>query len=365
MGRFVAVLAPLALLVALALGASSRAGAEAEQARLRLVTVRRFDSPLHLASARGVRGRLFVVEQAGRIRTIVNGKVVARPFLDIRSRVLSGGEQGLLSVAFHPAYAKSRRFYVDYTDLNGHTRVVEYRANRAGTRALPGTRRQLLFVRQPYPNHNGGQLAFGPDGGLYVGMGDGGSGGDPENRAQNPASLLGKLIRIDPLRPARRKIAALGLRNPWRFSFDRQTGDLWLGDVGQGTSEEIDYAPRARLGELLNFGWDVYEGLTPFENKALSQGRLVQPVHVYGRTGGYSVTGGFVYRGSAIPGLRGRYLFGDYGSGKIWSLALSGGQAEVRREAITVPELASFGEDLRGELYAVSLAGRVYRILGS
>ena len=364
MARLAAALGSIGAAVVAVASVSSPAEADPEQARLRLVTVGRFSSPVHLASAPGARGRLWVVEQAGRIRMVVNGRVARQPFLDIRSRVQSGGEQGLLSVAFHPSYARNRRFYVNYTDTAGDTRVVEYRANRAGTRALRRTR-QLLFVDQPYVNHNGGQLAFGPDGGLYVGMGDGGSAGDPENRAQNMRTVLGKLVRIDVDRPgAPRRIVALGLRNPWRFSFDRRTGDLWLADVGQGDAEEIDFLPRSELGELVNFGWDVYEGRSIFERKELSVGRLVQPVHVYGRSQGYSVTGGFVYRGSAIPSLRGHYLFGDYGSGAVWSLRLVNGEARVRRERITVSSLASFGEDLRGELYAVSLGGRVYRIVG-
>ena len=366
MGRLLGALGAVGVLASVAAGLAGRADSEPGQAGLRLALIGRFDAPTHLASARGPRGRLFVVEQDGRIRRVVNGRPARQAFLDIRRHVTSGGEQGLLSVAFHPNYARNRRFYVNYTDTAGDTRVVEYRANRAGRRALLRTRRQLLFVNQPYPNHNGGQLAFGPDGGLYVGMGDGGSAGDPENRAQNPRSLLGKLIRIDVnRRGAPRRIVALGLRNPWRFSFDRTTGDLWIADVGQNAWEEIDYVPRASLGELLNFGWDVYEGRDVFEEKSLSRGRLVQPVHVYGRGQGYSVTGGFVYRGSAIPQLRGRYLFGDYGSGTIWSLRVEGGEArDLRREPIRVVGLSSFGEDVRGELYAVSLAGRVFRILG-
>jgi glucose/arabinose dehydrogenase len=243
--------------------------------------------------------------------------------------------------------------------------VVEYRADRTGTRALTGTRRQLFAVDQPYANHNGGQVAFGPDGLLYVGMGDGGSGGDPENRAQNLSSLLGKLLKIDAVRRGSRPvIAAYGLRNPWRFSFDRATGDLWIGDVGQGTWEEIDHTPRLSPG-LENYGWDVYEGNAVFDDKPLdSRGTYVKPVFVYGRDQGYSVTGGFVYRGSAVPGLRGKYIFGDYGSGRIWTLTPAGGGFTPQAQAINVPQLSSFGEDARGELYATSLTGRVFRIVG-
>jgi glucose/arabinose dehydrogenase len=319
------------------------------------------DDPVHVAAPRNERGRLYVVEQPGRIRVIVNGRLRAQPFLDIRSLVLSGGEQGLLSVAFHPRYAQNRRFYVDYTDRNGDTRVVEYRSNK--TRALPATRRQLLLVDQPYPNHNGGQLAFGPDGRLYVGMGDGGAAGDPEDRAQDMGSRLGKLLRIDVDGPLRVGIAALGLRNPWRFSFDRANGDLYIGDVGQGSWEEIDYLPRARLGTLINYGWDVYEGRAGYEDKELSTGTLVQPIAVYGRSQGYSVSGGFVYRGSSVPAFRGRYFYGDYGSGAIWSLRVVNGKATgLRKEGVRVEGLSSFGEDAAGELYAVSLGGNVYRL---
>jgi glucose/arabinose dehydrogenase len=320
------------------------------------------DSPLHVAAPRSERGRIYIVEQVGRIRVLEGGRLRAEPFLDIRNLVQSGGEQGLLSVAFHPSYARNRRFYVQYTDTNEDTRIVEYRSN--GRRALPGTRRQIFFQRDPYGNHNGGQLVFGPDGKLYASVGDGGAGGDPENRAQNRASLFGKLFTIDVnRRGSRPQIVAIGLRNPWRFSFDRANGDLYIGDVGQSSTEEIDYTPRNSPG-LENYGWDLYEGTQRFEDNRSGGGRLVFPIAEYGRSQGYSVTGGFVYRGTAIPALRGRYLYGDYGSGIIWSLRVVGGKAtENRREAIRVDSLSSFGEDAAGELYATSLdEGTVYRI---
>jgi glucose/arabinose dehydrogenase len=322
--------------------------------------------PVHVSAPANKPGWLYVVEQAGRIRIAVNGRYRSAPFLDIRRLVRSGGEQGLLSVAFHPQFAKNRRFFVNYTDVNGHTRVVEYRSNAAGTQALPRTRKQWLFVRQPYANHNGGQVAFGPDGRLYVGMGDGGSGGDPENRAQNLNTLLGKLVRINVAvaRP-NPQIAALGLRNPWRFSFDRANGDLYVADVGQNAWEEIDWVPSARVSELANYGWDAFEGRARFESKDPNpRGRLVAPVHVYGRGDGCSVSGGFVYRGSGVPGARGRYFFGDFCTGTVWSLVVSGGRAvDVRREGTRIGSLSSFGEDARGELYATSLDGRVYRLV--
>src|SRR5439155_22221061 len=220
-------------------------------------------SPVGLAAPRSEVGRLYVVEQAGRI--IVLGGGHRRVFLDIRRLVRSGGEQGLLSVAFDPNYGRNHRFYVDYTDRNGDTRVVQYRSN--GPRSLPGTARGLLFVDQPYTNHNGGQLAFGPDGRLYVGMGDGGSENDPQNRGQNLQTRLAKLLRIDVnAKPARVELAAYGLRNPWRFSFDRATGDLWIGDVGQNRWEEVDYTPRQSPG-IEDYGWSVYEGRTVLQHE--------------------------------------------------------------------------------------------------
>jgi glucose/arabinose dehydrogenase len=353
-----------ALLAALAAAVAPGATGHAERSALSLKLVASgLSSPLYVAAPRSERNRLYVVEQDGLIRVLVNGKLRAAPFLDVRGKVTAGGEQGLLSVAFHPSYARNHRFYVDYTDKSGNTRVIEYRSN--GTRALPGTARQLLFVKQPYPNHNGGQLEFGPDGYLYVGMGDGGSGGDPENRAQNLSAQLGKLLRLNVnARGAKWQIVGYGLRNPWRFSFDRATGDLVIGDVGQGQWEEIDYTPKVSPG-LENYGWDVYEGRAKFEDKAPNPaGHLVFPIHVYSHSDGCSVTGGYVYRGQAVPDARGRYFFGDYCSGTIWSLRIAGGQAaDVRKEPFQVASLSSFGQDARGEVYATSLdRGTVYRL---
>jgi glucose/arabinose dehydrogenase len=313
------------------------------------------DSPVHVSAPRGETRRLYVVEQGGRIRIVQGGRITGT-LLDIRSRVVSGGEQGLLSVAFHPRYSRNRRYYVNYTDTNGDTRVVEYR----GRKRL----RQILFVDQPYSNHNGGQNAFGPDGRLYVGMGDGGSGGDPEDRAQNLGSRLGKLLAINVDRRAPRpQIVGYGLRNPWRFSFDRRTGDLYIGDVGQNAWEEVDFLPRRSPG-LENYGWDVYEGRARHEDKAPNpRGRLVFPVAVYPLGGHCAVAGGFVYRGRAVPSARGRYFYGDNCSGAVWSLRVVGGRARtIRREPFTLDGLSSFGEDGAGELYAVTLGGRVYRL---
>jgi glucose/arabinose dehydrogenase len=321
------------------------------------------DSPVAVTAPRNEPGRLYVVEQEGRVRVVVRGRLRAAPFLDIRNRVLAGGERGLLGLAFHPNYARNRRLYVNYTDVNGHTNVVEYRAN--ASRALAGSARRVFFVRQPYANHNGGGLAFGPDGRLYIGTGDGGAGGDPENRAQDMSSLLGKMIRVDvDRRGARPQIVGLGLRNPWRYSFDRATGDLYIGDVGQGEFEEIDFVPRRVWSAgLVNYGWDVFEGRARYEDKALGPGRLVQPVAQYGRGLGFSVTGGHVYRGRGAPALRGRYFYGDYGSGNVWSLRMANGRATtLRRERFRIPNLTSFGEDSAGELFAVSHNGTLYRL---
>jgi glucose/arabinose dehydrogenase len=351
-------------LVALVGGASADASSHAAAAFAWKLVRSDLSAPVHVASTKSQPKRLYVVEQEGVIRVIVSGKLRAEPFLDIRSRVTSGGEQGLLSVAFHPSFAKNRRFYVDYTDPNGDTRVVEFKANKAGTAGIPSTARQLVFVDQPYANHNGGQLAFGPDGLLYIGMGDGGSGGDPQNRAQNLAEKLGKLLRINATkRGAKPQIAGYGLRNPWRFSFDRTTGDLYIGDVGQGDWEEIDYVARADTG-LKNYGWNVFEGNARYSDNPLSSaGTLVAPVHVYSHASNCSVTGGFVYRGKAVPAARGRYFFGDYCSGRIWSLKIANGRAtDVQQGAQRLTDLSSFGEDAHGELYAVTLNGSLYRL---
>src|SRR5919204_625967 len=239
-----------------------------------------FSAITAIASTPAEPRRLYVVEQVGRIRYLVNGRL-SGTFLDIRSRVASGGERGLLSVAFSPAYATNHRFYVNYTDLNGNTRVVEYRSRKG--KAIRSSARQILFVRQPYPNHNGGQLQFGPDKLLYVGMGDGGSSGDPGNRAQNLSIRLGKLMRTDPYvrRPAWR-IVGYGLRNPWRFSFDPANGDLYIADVGQGAWEEVNYRPRSQLNALTNYGWNLYEGRARYRaGSPNSTGQLAFPVAAY------------------------------------------------------------------------------------
>ena len=362
------LIAGVALLVGCSSGGSqpSAPASEPEEAAsddpLKLVEVASgLDDPVHLSAAPGEPSSLYVVEQPGRIRVIESGRLLSGSFLDLREAVTSGSEQGLLSVAFHPSYQSNRLFYVNYTDLEGDTRVVEYRAGPGGP---PVPTRELLFVDQPYSNHNGGQIAFGPDGHLYVGMGDGGSGGDPENRAQDLSSLLGKLLRIDVDGAGSDwEIVGYGLRNPWRFSFDRLTGDLYIGDVGQGHLEEIDYTPVASTG-LENYGWDVFEGSELFEDKDPNPaGELIDPIVEYSHDFGCSVTGGFVYRGSAVPQAKGRYFYGDYCTGTIWSFVVENGRAsDERRHSVVVDELSSFGEGLDGELYLVSQEGTVYQL---
>jgi glucose/arabinose dehydrogenase len=326
--------------------------------------------------------RLFITLQDGRIVIDDGTQILAEPFLDIRSLVRSGGEQGLLSVAFHPRYQENGLFYVDYTDVNGNTVVAHYRVSSSDPNvADPTSREPVLAVQQPFANHNGGQLQFGPDGYLYIGMGDGGSGGDPGNRAQNLGVLLGKLLRIEvdadagytvpPSNPflstagAEPEIWARGLRNPWRFSFDRATGDLWIADVGQGDWEEIDFQPATSVGGE-NYGWRRMEGTHCYNPPSgCNDGTLVLPLIEYGHTGGAcSVTGGYVYRGAQYPRLAGTYIYGDYCSGRIW-----GGTRDA--DGALLPSvlldsgffISTFGQDANGEVYVADYGGgKIYRI---
>jgi glucose/arabinose dehydrogenase len=320
------------------------------------------EAPVHASAAPGEPDRLYVVEQIGRIRIVENGRLLPAPFLDLVGEIAYGGEQGLLSVAFHPEYETNHLFYVNFTGPQGDTRVREYRADGP----QPVATRVVLIVPQPYENHNGGQLAFGPDGLLYVGMGDGGSGGDPENRAQELSSRLGKLLRLDVDTPGSEwEMVGLGLRNPWRFSFDRLTGDLWIGDVGQSAIEEIDFVAADQVGELHNFGWDAFEGSEPFEDKPLTpSGAVVEPITEYTHEEGCSVTGGFVYRGTTVRRQAwARYFFGDYCSGKIWSVVREGRRLSRRGHPFEVPDLTSFAEDLDGELYLLSARGTIFQLV--
>ena len=315
-----------------------------------------FDEPVFVTAAKGENSRLYVVEQGGKIQVLDGGKRRSTPLLDISRLVTAGGEQGLLGLAFHPSYPKVKKLYVQYTARNGSTQLVEYRTN--GNRA--SSPRTLFTSADPYGNHNGGMLAFGPNGRLYFTMGDGGAGGDPENRAQNPRSLFGKLLSLNVATKGVR-IEAIGLRNAWRFSFDRANGDLFIGDVGQGETEEVDYLPAKSPG-LENYGWDVYEGNGRFEDKALGPGKLVMPVATYSHREGCSITGGYIYRGSNAS-LRGRYIYGDYCSGTIWSFKLVGGKASgLKRESFEISSVSSFGQDNAGELYGVSHGGTIYRL---
>ena len=353
------------VVVALSGAASTQGSSAAQQLRFRPFASG-LDQPVYVATPRSEPGRLYVVEQPGVILLLQNGRVRTQPFLDIRHLVRSGGEQGLLSVAFHRNYAKNRRFFVYFNDNRGDVRVFEYRSN--GTIGLPNTARSLLRVpHREFSNHDGGQLQFGPDGRLYAGTGDGGGGGDPHNHSQNLGSRLGKLLRLNVDKPgARWQIVGYGLRNPWRFSWDRRTRDLYIADVGQGEWEEINVRTPAQQRGLNNYGWRVWEGRARYtEGQQVNRrGRLVFPIVAYRHNAGHcSVTGGYVYRGSAVPAARGRYFYGDYCSGTLWSLrAVKGKLRGVRKEPFRIPGLSSFGVDPAGELYAVSLGGRIYRL---
>jgi glucose/arabinose dehydrogenase len=335
--------------------------------------------PVHLTTPPDD-SRLFIVEQPGRIRIVENGALLPTPFLDIAAQVVSGGERGLLSVAFHPQYASNGFLYVNYTGAGGETRVERYRVSSDRNRADPASARLVLSVPQPFANHNGGLVKFGPDGMLYIGMGDGGSGGDPLEHGQNPGTLLGALLRIDvdgaepyrvpPDNPfvgspgARPESWAIGLRNPWRFSFDPESGLLYIADVGQNRREEINAQPAAQGG--LNYGWNVMEGSTCFRPPAgCDSDGLVLPLHEYPNPSqGCSVTGGYVYRGS-IPELRGHYFFGDYCRGTVRSFrrTAQGDVADLREWDLgTLGSISSFGVDASGELYVVAHQGRVFRL---
>ena len=316
-------------------------------------------------------GRLFVIEKAGRIRIIQNDQLIETPFLDITDRVRStGNEQGLLGLAFHPQYAQNGRFFVNYTDNNGHDVIARFQVSGDPNIAEPNSEVKLLNVNDPFPNHNGGVLAFGPDGYLYAGLGDGGSQGDPFGNAQNTGVLLGKILRLDvdsgePYaipsdNPFGNEVWAYGLRNPWRFSFDKLTSDLYIGDVGQNTWEEIDFLPAGSPGGT-NFGWNFREGAHDY--KGGGPEGMVDPVTEYSHMeGGCSVTGGYVYRGS-MPEWNGIYLYGDYCTGMIWGLihSESGWQSQLLFDLDVT--ITSFGQDESGELYLLSDSGGVFRLI--
>jgi len=340
-------------------------------------------APLFVSGAPGDAGKVYIVEQGGTIRILQDGDVLAPAFLDVSTLTSKGGEQGLLGLAFHPGYASNGRFYVDYTDVNGDTVIAEYQRNAGDhTRADPNALRILRTIAQPFSNHNGGMLAFGPDGFLYAALGDGGGGGDPEGNGQNLQSKLGKILRlnVDGDSPPPGNLAGadpdvwdFGLRNPFRFSFDRQAGNLYIGDVGQSRFEEVDVEPRGQGGR--NYGWNVTEGFECFRpSSGCNTDGITLPAVAYDHDNGdapedCSVIGGYVYRGAAVPGLVGRYLYGDLCSKRIRSFVWNGSAAVSELELTAelqssglIGALASFGEDLNGELYVADLSGTVFRI---
>lgn len=357
-------------------------GALAGQVGLATEEVARgLDNPVYL-TAPASDPRLFIVEQPGRIRVIENGKLVDKPFLDIRNKVGYGGERGLLSVAFHPQYRANGFLFVNYTDKNGDTRIERYTSSTDRNVADPASAKLILAIDQPHANHNGGLNLFGPDGMLYIGMGDGGSQGDPHGNGQNRNVLLGKLLRINVDRgdpyvvPAgnpyakgggRGEIWALGLRNPWRFAFDRVSGLLYIADVGQDKYEEIDIAPMAAAG--VNYGWNAMEGPSCYKLPLCAKTGLQKPAFSYPHEGGAcSIIGGFVYRGRKIPEIQGEYFYSDYCNSWVRSLSYNadgttGGLHQWLDRGLG--SIVSFGEDAQGELYICSSNGRVYRIIKS
>ena len=341
-------------------------------------------APVLITSAKDGTGRLFIVEQTGKIRILLNGQILTTPFLSIGSLVSKGTEQGLLGLAFHPGYRTNRKLYIYYTDVNGNIVVRQYRSSSTNANVVAtSSARTILRIAHPYANHNGGMLAFGGDGYLYIGTGDGGSAGDPGNRAQSTSSLLGKILRINVngststrnyLVPSTNpyvgrtgldEIWQLGLRNPWRFSFDRGTGNLWIGDVGQSRYEEVDRAIRTSNGpgRGVNWGWRQLEGFhcyNPTTGCSTSGKKLplLEYTHDAGRC---SITGGYVYRGSRIPALVGGYLFADYCTGEIWVTNPGSAAKGLLRD--TDMMVSSFGEDQTGEMYVVDHAGgKIYLI---
>jgi glucose/arabinose dehydrogenase len=303
---------------------------------------------------------LYVVEQPGRVRIVRDGRTLPDPALDIADQVSDSGEQGLLSIEFAPDFQSSRLLYAYFTGNDQDQHVVSYRARDDGT-IDPGSARELLRMDDFASNHNGGLLLFGPDRRLYAGTGDGGLAGDPERNGQDRDSLLGKMLIIDP-ESGRAEICNYGLRNPWRFSFDRETGALVIGDVGQSSQEEIDYVPAERTCGN-NFGWSAFEGTNRLNSDQRAPGALA-PILTYGREGGCSVTGGYVVRDRSLPALYGRYVYGDYCAGDLRSLKPATAKArDDRPVGLNVPSLSSFGEDNAGHVYAVSLDGPVYRLV--
>ncbi|GAB4503964.1 MAG: PQQ-dependent sugar dehydrogenase [Anaerolineales bacterium] len=329
------------------------------------------DRPVDIQNAGDGSGWLFVIEKAGRIRILQGGQVLSIPFLDISDRVGSeGNEQGLLGLAFHPRYPENGFFYVNYTGKDGNTVIARYQVTSDPLLANPASERVLLRVEQPFRNHNGGALIFGPDGYLYAGLGDGGSSGDPFGNAQNLDTLLGKILRLDvdsanpytipPENASGSEVWAYGLRNPWRIAIDRLTGDVYIGDVGQDKWEEINFVPAGAPGPL-NFGWDYREGNHYFRGFPPFGLELIPPVAEYGHHQGCSVTGGVVYRGS-LPEWQGIYLYADYCRGTVWGLLNADGQWQTRALFETGLTVTTFGQDEAGEVYFASDSGQILRL---
>jgi glucose/arabinose dehydrogenase len=347
-----------------------------------------YDNPLYVTPAGDGTGRLYAVEQLGRIWIIEpDGSVGFEPFLDvgdlITQSVFRGGytEQGLLGLAFHPNYEINGFFYINYTDLNGDTVIARYTAANPDA-ADPASAQILLTVDQPFIDHNGGHLLFGPDGYLYIGLGDGGSQGDPNGNAQNPSSLLGKILRIDVgdgntltgdklytspesnpfFETGAPEVWAMGFRNPWRFSFDRETGDMYIGDVGEWEREEVNYRASGNPAGF-NFGWNYYQGtLLRVEREPSTPSRFAMPIAEYTHGEGCSITGGYVYRGSTLSELQGIYFYGDYCNGRIWTLIRDGEGWSTNVFMDTGRQISSFGEDEAGELYLVDYKGEILRL---
>jgi glucose/arabinose dehydrogenase len=360
-------------------GAGSNVSAPVPDSGLAVAVVAQgLQGPLFLTSPPGD-ARLFIVEQSGRIRVMQDGQLLSTPFLDIPDLVTAGGERGLLGLAFHPAYASNGWFFVNYTDRDGNTRVVRYTVSANPNVADRGSAKTILSVAQPYGNHNGGHVAFGPDGLLYVGMGDGGSANDPHGHGQDRATLLGAMLRVDVeggdpyaipadnpyvgRQDAAPEIWAIGLRNPWRFSFDRDAGILYIGDVGQNAWEEIDVEPASAAA--VNYGWRVMEGTHCFGSPICDREGLELPLVEYGHDNGCSVIGGYVYRGSALPTVQGHYFYADWCQGWVRSFRVGDGavREHTEWEVGDVGNVLSFGEDSLGELYLLSQNGTVYRLV--
>ena len=333
-----------------------------------------FVQPTDIQFADDGSGRMFILEQPGRIRIVKDGQLAPAPFLDITPKVGSAGtEQGLLGMAFHPDFAHNPYFYINYTDTDGNTVIARYQTN--GDSADPNSEKLLIHQDQPFPNHNGGVLTFGPDGYLYAGLGDGGSGGDPLGNGQNTNVLLGKILRInvdhgDPYsipqgNPFGNEIWEYGLRNPWRISFDKASGDLFIADVGQDSWEEVDYVQNHQGG--LDFGWNYREGLHAYKGNPPAGASFVDPVAEYSHAvGGCSITGGYVYRGG-MPEWQGIYLYGDYCTGYIWGMMHSSAAGPTSAWASqllfqTGSNITTFGQDPSGELYYASRDGTIYKL---